>query len=185
MAQDTRVCEEGLLAPKGVKIGTAHADLPHADECLIWSRRLWFLHLEEAQLLRLVQNDCFHTIVTFILQRVQSTVAVTSTTPARPRYVVPPAADRYAHSHLRVRSRASGGRGRDRRAAACSPRRALSYSTPMSPGIDRHEELAAWSAWDDTLRCAQSCGLPGCCHRAVCGGWTLPSRVQTALATDA
>src|SRR5205085_8823142 len=73
MAQDTRVCEEGLLAPKGVKIGTAHADLPHADECLIWSRRLWFLHLEEAQLLRFVQNDCFHTIVTFILQRVQFT----------------------------------------------------------------------------------------------------------------
>src|SRR2546430_16492248 len=104
-----------------MKIGTAHADLPHADECLVWSRRLWFLHLEEAQSLRFVQNDCFHTIVTFILQRVQFTVAVTTTTPARSRYVAPPAADRYDHSHLPAPVRPSDGRGQARAAAACPP----------------------------------------------------------------
>jgi hypothetical protein len=48
VAEDAGVREEGLFASKGVKIGTAYADLPDADEGLAWSRRLWFLHLEEA-----------------------------------------------------------------------------------------------------------------------------------------
>jgi hypothetical protein len=40
VAQDAGVCEEGLLASKGMKIGTADANLPDADESLAWTRHL-------------------------------------------------------------------------------------------------------------------------------------------------
>src|SRR5579884_120696 len=66
VAQDAGVGEERLLAPKGVQIRTAHANLPDADKGLARSRCCRFLQMEETQLTRLVEIDCFHTMLTFL-----------------------------------------------------------------------------------------------------------------------
>jgi len=69
VSQDAGVREEGLLAPKGVKIRAAHSNLSDADEGLARARYWGFLHLQEAQLTRLVEIDCFHTMLTFLRKR--------------------------------------------------------------------------------------------------------------------
>src|SRR5258707_493544 len=60
MPKNTRIAEKGLITLIGMQISTAHSNLPDPDQRFSRSRRSWLFLIEQAQLARLFQNNCFH-----------------------------------------------------------------------------------------------------------------------------